>query len=145
MKRKEFVALINEDKLSFKKEVLSLIEKNISKKVTDNYIKESASILQNIKCHPKIKQIKEQIINEPVEITVFPIKEINDAILYERTHWLTTKDGSQIEVTIEKAKYLAELYNSLNTLHKEKLVNLITESEHGFKKAVKTAQKLYRR
>lgn len=145
MKRKEFVALINEDKTSFKKQVISLIEQQISKNVTDRYIKESASILMKIKCQPK-RKMNEQVKEAPVvKKQIIPVKEINDALLSERTHWLMAKDGSQIEVTAQMAKYLAELYVSLNTLHKEKLVNLITESEHGFKKAVKTAQKLYRR
>ena len=145
MKRKEFVALISEDKEAFKRQVISLIEKTISKRVTELYIRESAVILKNIKCEPKQKQIKEQLITEPKHINLFPIKEINDALLSERTHWMTAKDGSQLEITLKSAKYLAELYNSLNSLHKEKLLNLISESEHGFKKAVKTAEKLYRR
>jgi hypothetical protein len=146
MKRKEFIALVEENKSSFKKEVMSLIEKMISKRVTDLYIKESAVILKTIKCESKQKEkLSEEVLIEPVQPFVFPVREINDAILYERTCWLTAKDGSQLEITSEMAKYLAELYNSLNTLHKDKLIKLITESEYGFKKAVKTAQKLYRR
>jgi hypothetical protein len=146
MKRKEFVALVSENKTSFKREVLTLIEKRIAEKVTELYIKESATILKNIKLPPKQKKlVKEEVLVKPIRTDLFPIREINDAILHERTHWMTAKDGSQLEITLESAKYLAELYKSLNTLHREKLLNLITESDYGFKKAVKTAKKLYRR
>lgn len=139
--RPEFLALVNENKLLFKKELFSILENKISKKITLKYIGESKNILSSIKVK-KVQQIKEQIETKPVTVYM-PINEINCAINNNRTNWMLTKDGSNVEITPKMAKYLAELYKSLNNLHKEKLVKLITESEHGFKKALKTAERLY--
>ena len=141
MKRSEFLALMNEDKHLFKKELFSILENKISEKITLRYVNESKKILSSIKTK-KIHKIKEQIEVKPVTIYM-PINEVNSAINNNRTNWLLAKDGSNIEITPKMAKYLAELYKSLNNLHKEKLVKLITESEHGFKKALKTAERLY--
>ena len=142
--RKEFVALIEENKEQFKNSLFSLIEDQITEKMAELYIKESEQILLKLSpsiCEESINQPEE--IQEEILLPSFPVTEISEAISSDRTHWMVTKDGSQIEITPKTAKYIMELYNSLNTLHKEKLVNLITESQHGFKKALKTAEKLY--
>lgn len=140
--RSEFLALIQEDKDLFKKELFSIIQDKISEKMVTTYLSESKKALKKAKSKPKLKIMNEEKISIQ-EIIHMPINEINSAINTNRTNWIVTKEGSQIEVTPKMAKYLAELYKSLNNLHKEKLVNLITESEHGFKKALKTAERLY--
>ena len=91
------------------------------------------------------KKEQKNVQLESVQVEYMPIQEINNAINTNRTNWITAKDGSQLELTPTMAKYLAELYKTLNTSHKDKLINLILESDHSFKKAVKTAEKLYRR
>lgn len=144
--RKEFVALIEENKEQFKNNLFSLIEDQIAEKMAELYIKESEQILLKLtsnNCEDRQEEPEE--LKEEVLVPLFPVTEISEAISTDRTHWMVTKDGSQVEITPKTAKYIMELYNSLNTLHKEKLVNLITESQHGFKKALKTAEKLYRR
>lgn len=140
--RSEFLAIINEDKDLFKKELFSSIQDKISEKMAIEYLNESKKLIKNIKSKQKNKTINEEIVKQP-PIVYMPINEINLAINNNRTNWLLAKDGTQLEITPKMAKYLAELYKSLNNLHKEKLVNLITESEHGFKKALKTAERLY--
>jgi hypothetical protein len=101
-------------------------------------------LFESIKVKPKNTQ-KNDIQLESTQIEYMPIQEVNNAINTNRTNWITAKDGSQLELTPTMAKYLAELYKTLNTSHKDKLINLILESDHSFKKAVKTAEKLYRR
>lgn len=142
--RPEFTALMKEDKDSFKNELNSLIQNKLTEKVSELYLKECEMLFEKTKTHPKKKEEK-QDIHENVEVVYMPISEINNAINSNRTNWITAKDGSQLEVTPQMAKYLAELYKTLNNSHKDKLVNLILESDHGFRKAVKTAEKLYRR
>jgi len=140
--RSEFLALIKEDKDLFKKELFSIIQDKISEKMVTTYLSESKKALKKAKLKIKPKIMNEEKISIQ-EIIHMPINQIKSAINTNRTNWIVTKEGSQIEVTPKMAKYLAELYKSLNNLHKEKLVNLITESEHGFKKALKTAERLY--
>jgi hypothetical protein len=142
--RPEFTALMKEDKDSFKNELNSLIQNKLTEKVSELYMKECELLFEKTKTLPKKKEEKQEI-HESVEVVYMPISEINNAINSNRTNWITAKDGSQLEVTPQMAKYLAELYKTLNNSHKDKLVNLILESDHGFKKAVKTAEKLYRR
>lgn len=142
--RPEFTALMKEDKNSFKNELNSLIQNKLTEKVSELYLKECELLFEKTKTLPKKKEDKQEI-HENVEVVYMPISEINNAINNNRTNWITAKDGSQLEVTPQMAKYLAELYKTLNNSHKDKLVNLILESDHGFKKAVKTAEKLYRR
>lgn len=142
-KRPEFLALASSDVNEFKKELFRLLEDRISTEMAKLYLKESSGIINNIVLEKKKPvHLTEQKIAKQVPVYM-PITELNDSINFSRTVWLTAKDGSQLEVTPKMAKYLAELYNSLNKMHKEKLVNLILESDHGFKKAVKTAEKLY--
>lgn len=141
--RPEFVALVKNDKTLFKKELYTILEDKISEEMAKKALQESKNILNNIKIEPKQKPIQEEQIQEvPIYM---PLDEVNNAINYNRTCWMTAKDGSQLELTPQMAKYLAELYKSLNTSHKDKLISLILESEHGFKKAIKTAERLYRR
>ena len=141
--RSEFLALISEDKEQFKNELGNIILSLIEKKIGEKYLEETKNFFQNIKLEPK--QLDEQIIVEEEAPVYMPIDEINSAINNNRTNWLIAKDGSQLEITPNAAKYLAELYKTLNNTHKDKLVKLIMESDHGFKKAVNTAERLYRR
>lgn len=141
--RPEFLALMSDNKEQFKDELSSKLFSLIQEKVSGKYLEECKKFFENIKLEPK--QLKEQTIVE-INVPVYmPIDEVNNAINNNRTNWLIAKDGSTLEITPEAAKYLAELYKSLNTTHRDKLVKLITESDHGFKKAVKTAERLYRR
>lgn len=141
--RPEFAALILDDKDIFKKELYNILEDKITEEMAKLALEEAKNILKNIKLEPKQKIVQEEIVHEtPVYM---PISEVNNAINHNRTCWMTAKDGSQLELTPQMAKYLAELYKSLNTSHRDKLINLILESEHGFKKATKTAERLYRR
>jgi len=142
--RPEFTALISEDKEKFKTELNSLIQDKLTEKMSELYVKECTLLFEKTKVLPKKKEEKVEI-HENTTVVYMPIYEINNAINTNRTNWITAKDGSQLEVTPQMAKYLAELYKTLNNSHKDKLVNLILESDHGFKKAVKTAEKLYRR
>ncbi len=142
--RPEFLALREENKDLFKKEIYSLIKEKICESLAHSYIKESNQILNKIKTLPKTKKI-EKVFEQVSTVQYMPINEVNIAINTNRTTWVTAKDGSLLEITPNMAKYLAELYKTLNTSHKDKLINLILESEHGFKKAVKTAEKIYRR
>lgn len=140
--RPEFLALIQNDKDLFKRELFSIIENKISEKMTKKKLEEARKIVKNAKSKPK-KVIKESIEEPKQTVTHIPISEINIAINSNRTCWMTTKDGSQLEISPKMATYLAELYKSLNTSHKDKLISLVTESEHGFKKALNTAERLY--
>jgi hypothetical protein len=141
--RSEFLALISEDKDQFRNELNNILVSLIEQKISKKYLEEASKLLEKITLEPKV--IAEQTIVEQEVPVYMPIDEINNAINNNRTNWLLAKDGSQLEVTPDIAKYLAELYKSLNNTHKDKLVKLITESDHGFKKAVKTAENLYRR
>lgn len=142
--RPEFSALKEENRDLFKKEVYSLIREKLCDSLAHRYLTEANKILKNIQTKPKPKK-EIKIFEEKVSVEYMPINEVNVAINTNRTTWATAKDGSLLEITPNMAKYLAELYKTLNTSHKDKLVNLMLESEHGFKKAVKTAEKLYRR
>lgn len=139
--RSEFKALIDGDKQLFKKEVYSILEGMLDSKFNKVWQNESNKLFEKTVCEKE--EINEEVLQEVPVKTYMPIQEINDSINYDRTTWIVAKDGSQIEVTPKMAKYLAELYDSLNNTHKEKLVKLIKESTQGFKKAVKTAEKLY--
>lgn len=139
--RSEFEALMLNDKQLFKKEVYSILESMLDAQFDKVWKNESEKLFEKTVCVKPEKPT--EVITEETLKTYMPIQEINDSINSNRTTWITGKDGSQIEITPKMAKYLAELYNSLNTLHKEKLVKLIKESDHGFKKAVKTAERLY--
>lgn len=140
--RPEFLALVHSDKDLFKKELFTIIESKISKKVSEKKKEESLKIVKNAKPKPK-KEIKENVEQPKQYVNYMPVSEINLAINNNRTCWLTAKDGSQLEISPKMATYLAELYKSLNTSHKDKLIVLMTESEHGFKKALNTAERLY--
>ena len=142
--RREFQALLAEDKDSFKKELNFLIATKLTETVAKKYMEQCSKLFESIKVKPKnIQKIDIQL--ESTQVEYMPIQEVNNAINTNRTNWITAKDGSQLELTPTMAKYLAELYKTLNTSHKDKLINLILESDHSFKKAVKTAEKLYRR
>ena len=143
--RREFEALIAEDKDSFKKELNSLIADKFTEAIAKRYMDQCSTLIENTKVKPKKKKEQKNVQLESVQVEYMPIQEINNAINTNRTNWITAKDGSQLELTPTMAKYLAELYKTLNTSHKDKLINLILESDHSFKKAVKTAEKLYRR
>lgn len=139
---KQFKALIKEDKELFKQELYFLIDQKIKQEFEKKRFKESAKIVKNAKPKPK-KVINETVIEQPKLKEYMPIVEINTAINTNRTCWITAKDGSQLEITPKMATYLAELYKTLNTSHKDKLICLMMESEHGFKKALNTAERLY--
>ena len=117
----EFVALMMSDKELFKKELYSILEDKMSIQVSNKYIDESEKLFEHTKIEPKPVIIKEAVI-EPSKKVYMPINEVNSAITFNRTHWMTARDGSSLELTPQMAKYLAELYNSLNSLHKDKLV-----------------------
>jgi hypothetical protein len=108
--------------------------------MSEMYLNECENLFNNIIVEKSKPQVQ---IQEQVSKTYMPIAEFNNAINNNTTNWITAKDGSQLEITPKMAKYLAELYNSLNSSHKDKLINLILESDHGFKKAVKTAERIY--
>jgi hypothetical protein len=138
--RKEFAALVASNKDAFKQEMFSLIEDRIAIRMSEMYLNECENLFNNIIVEKSKPQVQ---IQEQVSKTYMPIAEFNNAINNNTTNWITAKDGSQLEITPKMAKYLAELYNSLNSSHKDKLINLILESDHGFKKAVKTAERIY--
>jgi len=140
--RKEFLALIQNDRELFKEQLFSAISDRIAEEMAKKYLDASEKLFKSITLEPKVKRVPVQI-QEQVKTEYMPIAEFNNAINHNTTNWMTAKDGSQLEITPKMAKYLAELYNSLNSSHKDKLINLILESDHGFKKAVKTAERIY--
>lgn len=142
--RPEFLALISNNKEQFKENLESILISLITDKVNKKYLEETSKLFEKTKIESK-KLVEEKVLIEEEKPVYMPIEEVNNAINHNRTNWLIAKDGSNLEITPEIAKYLAELYNYLNNTHKDKLVKLITESDYGFKKAVKTAERLYRR